>query len=83
MAASNNHPELLKLLIDAGAEIDAPSMFGRTALATAVDRGNLECVKLLRGQGASPQRKGLGPLARSAVELAREKANPEFSIALG
>ena len=83
MAASNNHPEIVKLLIQAGADIEAVSVLGRTALATAVDRGHLECVKLLRGQGASPQRKGLGPLARSAVELAREKANPEFSIALG
>lgn len=56
LAASNGHTEMLKAMIDAGADInvtqDAPSEAGDTPLHTACHQHNPDAVKLLTEKGA-------------------------------
>lgn len=51
-AAGNVEPQVLKALIDAGAELDAQNDEGSTALMNAADRENLENVRVLVLAGA-------------------------------
>jgi ankyrin repeat protein len=53
MAASGGgRTEMVKLLLDKGANVEARSDDGTTALQLAVSNGNTEVVKLLREKGA-------------------------------
>ena len=52
-AASGGEIESVKLLLDAGADINFVSIFG-TALARAVENGEYEIIKLLLSRGADP-----------------------------
>lgn len=51
----NGHIEVMKLLIKAGANVNAKSSFGWTALMGAANAGSIEAVKLLLKSGANPK----------------------------
>ncbi|PGH04877.1 hypothetical protein AJ79_06962 [Helicocarpus griseus UAMH5409] len=50
-AVSNNHIEIVKLLLDAGADPYTESGFNRSSLYLAAENGSLELVKILVGYG--------------------------------
>jgi ankyrin repeat protein len=52
-AAINKHTELVKLLLDRGAKINARDVFGFTAMHWAARNGNTELVELLLDRGAN------------------------------
>jgi ankyrin repeat protein len=56
-AAESGHIEVVKLLLDAGAHVDARKTFGITPLLAAVRNGHSEVVSLLLDQGADPSAK--------------------------
>ncbi len=57
-AAANGHVEALKVLIEAGAELDAGGSLGLTALMCASERGCVEVAKTLLDAGADPNARG-------------------------
>jgi ankyrin repeat protein len=68
-AATMNHAQVLKVVLDAGVDVNARSgQEGETALIQAARAGAGECVELLLRAGADPtvrdQRKGSGKTAR-------------------
>ena len=66
LAAYYKHGDLVRALLERGADHARVNDRGQTALAAAVFRQDEETVRLLLEAGADP---GLGP--RSAVEIAR------------
>jgi ankyrin repeat protein len=52
LAAKNGHKEVVKILIDADADMDLEDAQGNTALRLAVRAGNSEIADYLRGEGA-------------------------------
>ena len=52
MAARNNQPELVKLLIDNGADINKKVKDGKSAFSLAKEENDMEMVKLLKKLGA-------------------------------
>jgi hypothetical protein len=53
-AVTLGHSEAVRLLLDAGADVDEPNMYGDTALVEAAAEGNLDMVRLLLDAGATP-----------------------------
>ena len=53
-AVHHNKPNIAELLLENGAEIDAATRDGTTALARAVARGNLKLIEFLLARGADP-----------------------------
>jgi hypothetical protein len=53
IAAASGYVEVLRVLLDAHADVDAQDRFGDTALMAAVRGGRLEAVQLLLDRGAS------------------------------
>ncbi|RYP54743.1 hypothetical protein DL768_000567 [Monosporascus sp. mg162] len=51
-AAENGHKEIVQLLLDKGAEIDAKDKYGWTPLSRAAEKGHKEIVQLLLDKGA-------------------------------
>ena len=47
MASANGHTEIVKLLLDKGADVNVKNTYGITALFTASVHGHTEIVKLL------------------------------------
>ena len=65
-AARDCSPEVCRIILDAGAEVDAIDIFGDTALWRAVFAKKSENVALLLSRGADPDRKnksGVSPRA--------------------
>lgn len=60
-AANGGHGEIVQLLVEAGATLDAPALNGSTPLMKAIENSHLACVDLLIKAGASvkAERKGL------------------------
>jgi ankyrin repeat protein len=54
LAATNGNANIVKLLLDAGANANASRAGGETVLMTAARAGNLEAVKALLARGANP-----------------------------
>lgn len=54
-AAHNGYPDMVDLLLKAGAQADTPNAHGKTPLATAVLQGYAAIVKILLDAGASSQ----------------------------
>lgn len=52
LAAKNNHPEMIRLLVESGADINFKLPYGRTPIYQAIHYGSLETVKLLIDLGA-------------------------------
>lgn len=53
-AANNNQLEVVKFLLEAGAEVDPPDDFDKTPLFLASQKGHFEIVKILLDAGANP-----------------------------
>lgn len=51
-AVDHGDPEFVKCIIDAGADVNARNTDGKTALAKALDRKDLEVAKVLIEAGA-------------------------------
>lgn len=71
---SGNIPAV-KVLLDAGADVNAADIYGNTPLRTAAAEGTLEMVKLLVSAGADPLIPGR--LTLNALDRARERRTPE------
>jgi Ankyrin repeats (3 copies) len=59
IAAWNGNKHIVKILIDAGAEVDSFEGEGNTALINAAYKGHMEIVKMLLEAGADPTLKGV------------------------
>ena len=72
--------QVLRLLLDARADVDAADSFGRTALPVAADNGAAAAVRLLLQHGAAHAAKDND--GRTASELAAAGGFPEIEAAL-
>lgn len=59
-ASRYNHPEIVKLLLDHGADLEQKDYEGNTPLILAASQGNMEIVKMLLAHGAAIQAKNNG-----------------------
>jgi ankyrin repeat protein len=78
LAAYHTHPELVRALLERGADHSRVNDRGQTALAAAVFRQDADSVRLLLDAGADPDH---GP--RSAVDIATFFELPEMLALLG
>jgi len=53
IASSGGHANIVELLLNKGAEIDKPDIYGNTPLHAAVEAGHINIVKLLLDNGAN------------------------------
>ncbi|MET4073246.1 ankyrin repeat domain-containing protein [Hymenobacter sp. UYCo722] len=72
-AATNNSLEVVKLLLQAKAQVNQVDAFKTTALMTAVSKGNAAMVALLLASGADARAKDDD--GKDALALARETGN--------
>jgi ankyrin repeat protein len=80
-AARNDHPGVLKLLIERGADLDAMNDADYTALLLAAARGNVGCVKVLLEAGAGVDyegAEGCTPLMQAAMCGARFHGEQDY-----
>lgn len=75
IAADNNSLKLVKLLVERGADVNISGEDGETALAKAINRGNLEIVELLLAEGAYPNQ---GIMGQPPLVLAVQTGRPEM-----
>jgi ankyrin repeat protein len=52
MASGGGHPEIVKMLLRAGADVNMKAVEGETALSVAKEEGHSEVVQLLKAAGA-------------------------------
>jgi ankyrin repeat protein len=79
-AAASGDNESARLLIDAGADVNAAQPGGFTPLHAAAANGNRELVELLLERGADPGARVDD--GRTPADLARERGDGEFAAAL-
>jgi ankyrin repeat protein len=60
-AAANENVEIVRLLLDYGAIIDAPTPYGKTALMAARAKGNIAMERFLLARGANPHLVSMHP----------------------
>lgn len=77
LAVLNNNPEILKLLLDAGADAKAANAGLDTPLHQAAEAGRVECARLLLAHGADAAVKNLA--GKSPLDLATEKGHDEVA----
>lgn len=75
-AVAGGHGEVVDLLLEGGAKIDAPGPRGNTALMLAIDAGNAPLAKRLLERGASTAVRNDEEFR--ALELAAFRASPEM-----
>ncbi len=73
LAVAGGHPEVVKTLIRAGAEVDKSNRGGVTALMIAAARNQPQCAELLLQAGASAEAKSED--GRTALSVARSSDN--------
>lgn len=76
-AAMKKNPTVIKLLLDAGARVNAADKFGVTALMMASQVGPLESVVALMNAGADKNMKAIRS-KRDALDYARAEKNKEI-----
>lgn len=69
-AVLRRRPEMVRLLVELGADIEAADDRDRTALMLAAQNGQLEVVRFLRGKGAQ---------LRNAAQLARQQGHEQIA----
>jgi ankyrin repeat protein len=74
-AAAGRASGAIEALLHVGAEVDAPSHAGITALHTAAQNGDLRSIDLLLGAGADPRL--ATEAGRTAVDFARDSGSGE------
>ena len=85
LAAEVGNAEILKLLLDAGANADSPNPEGQTALMAVARTGNVEAAQLLLDHGATVDAKEKWG-GQTALMWASARRHPEmmkFLIAKG
>jgi hypothetical protein len=65
LAAYHDHPDTVRVLLDAGAQVDRTNDRGQTALSAGVFRQNEDTVRALLAAGADPD--AGGPSARETA----------------
>jgi DNA-binding NtrC family response regulator/ankyrin repeat protein len=88
-ATRQKHYEIVRVLIEQGAEIDISNTVGRTALMVAASQGNAELTRFLLKHGADRNRTDIR--GNTALYLAKRKGNtdvvkllkPTFSLRSG
>lgn len=75
LAAAEGHPEVLGLLLEAGARVDQPNAWGQTALQWAFGQGHAEAARALLGAGADPDHRDSD--GRSPREIALQSGQAE------
>jgi ankyrin repeat protein len=81
LAVRGNHPELVKTLIEKGADVDAAAtVSGSTALILAVDRGLVGTTELLLKAGSNASYRD--KQGRDAISAAESIGNPELTTLL-
>lgn len=64
------HREIIILLLDAGSDINAENENSKTALTLAVERGDMDLIKLLLGRGADVNHRAYSTHGNSALDEA-------------
>src|SRR5262249_23964472 len=72
MAATAGRIEVIRLLVEAGADADANAMWevDQTPLMAAAERGDAKTVEALLAAGADPRRKSFGETAEDLASAA-------------
>ena len=84
IAAQSGHAEIVKILLDAGAQIDSRDAYGRTALSWQASEDNFKMVEFLLRHGANPHlrdRHGRTALHR-ATRGSNDQGNPAIAVEL-
>jgi ankyrin repeat protein len=83
-AATMNHPEVLKVLLEAGADINfRTKLEGETALIDAARSGAIDCVRILLRAGADATIRDTRPNSgKNAREWALQFGHPEIAAML-
>lgn len=79
MAARSGDPDSVRLLVEAGADIELSDAFGTSPLIMAVHGGSAEVVRYLLRQGADPDAEASGHTALHAAVL---RGSPQIVAAL-
>jgi ankyrin repeat protein len=79
-AAHGGHTAIIRLLLAAGAKVDAPEDEGQTALMIAAREGHMDVVRLLLEAGADKSyRAGPGDFAGTVEDVATRAGQREIS----
>ncbi len=80
-AIENDDVEMVRLLVEAGADVNAAEGFGgNTPLHEAVEKGDAEIVKILVAAGADVEAEGF--MSRTPLSLAAEESATEIMLIL-
>ncbi len=74
---SLGNSEMVRFLIDAGADVDQTTPRGESALSFACAKDRLQCAKILHFQGANTEF-SIGPNKTTLLDIAHQFASSEF-----